>query len=60
MQSPWQQFIIRMHGLLQRLTQSDVDAFGLDTCNVEVETVPVVVRQAYPRRIRRRNESKKP
>lgn len=53
-QSPWQQFIIRMHGLLQRLTQSDVDAYGLDTCNVELEKVPVVVRQAYPRRIRHR------
>lgn len=57
MAAPRQQFVMRMHRLLQRMTQSDIDAYGLDTSNVEVENVPLVVRTRHSRRITPANKS---
>lgn len=39
--SPFNQFIIRSYRIIKHLSLSPVEDFGLDTTNVEVETVPI-------------------
>lgn len=42
-QSAWERFIMRVYFLLKTLGLSEEKAFGLDTSNVKVEKVPLVV-----------------
>lgn len=44
-------FLMNFHGKIARLTMSDVDAFGLDVCNLTVENVPLILNNAPQRRI---------
>ena len=39
--SPFNQFIIRSYRIIKNLSLAPVEDFGLDTTNVEVETVPI-------------------
>ena len=39
--SPFNQFIIRSYRIIKNMSLSPVEDFGLDTTNVEVETVPI-------------------
>ena len=39
--SPFNQFIIRSYRIIKNLSLDPVEDFGLDTTNVEVETVPI-------------------
>lgn len=46
--------LLRMHELLRRMKISDQDAMGLDTSNVTMETVPLILNSTPSRRITRR------
>ncbi|NTW31905.1 MAG: KUP/HAK/KT family potassium transporter [Bacteroidetes bacterium] len=41
--SPYEQLIMDIYSILKRIGISDVKAFGLDTSNVEVEKVPLMI-----------------
>lgn len=45
--------MMQMYGWLRRLGISDESAMGLDTSNVTVETVPLIINHQEPRRIER-------
>ncbi len=45
--------MMQMYGWLRRLGISDENAMGLDTSNVTVETVPLIINHQEPRRIER-------
>lgn len=45
--------LLRMHEWLRRLKISDQDAMGLDTSNVTLETVPLILNSTPTRRIKR-------
>ncbi|MDE5981932.1 MAG: potassium transporter Kup, partial [Duncaniella sp.] len=45
--------MMQMYGWLRRLGISDESAMGLDTSNVTVETVPLIINHQEPRRIGR-------
>ena len=45
--------MMQMYGWLRRLGISDESAMGLDTSNVTVETVPLIINHQEPRRIAR-------
>lgn len=44
-------FLMKTHGFIARHTMSDVDAFGLDVCNLAVENVPLILNNGPQRRI---------
>lgn len=46
-------FVMTLHDLIARHSMSDVDAFGLDVCNIAVENVPLILNFGAGRRIRR-------
>lgn len=46
--------LLRLHELLRRMKISDQDAMGLDTSNVTMETVPLILNSTPSRRITRR------
>ena len=41
--SPYEQFLMDIYEILKRIGISDVKAFGLDTSNVEIEKVPLIM-----------------
>lgn len=44
-------FLMEAHGFISRHTMSDIDAFGLDVCNLTVENVPLILNNGPQRRI---------
>lgn len=51
--SPYEQFIMDIYSILKRIGISDVKAFGLDTSNVEVEKVPLMMDSDTRKSLRR-------
>ncbi|MDE6097144.1 MAG: KUP/HAK/KT family potassium transporter [Muribaculaceae bacterium] len=45
--------LMQLHSIMRRLSVSDETAMGLDTSNVTVETVPLIINTRTSRRIRR-------
>jgi len=52
--SPHDKFMMELYKILKGLGISEVKAFGLDTSNVIVEKVPLMVDKSYKRSIKRR------
>ncbi len=51
--SPFDQFIMDIYSILKRIGITDVKAYGLDTSNVLVEKVPLVVEREEPPKLKR-------
>jgi KUP system potassium uptake protein len=51
--SPYDQFIMDIYSILKRIGITDVKAFGLDTSNVEVEKVPLIMDNDTGRKCKR-------
>lgn len=49
---PGQRRLMTLHDMIARIGISDQDSLGLDTSSVSVETVPLIINNAAPRRIR--------
>jgi KUP system potassium uptake protein len=45
---PFDQFIMDFYSLLKKISLPDIKAFGLDTSNVEIEKVPIVLKKHHP------------
>lgn len=43
--------LMNLHSLMRRLSLADENALGLDTSNVTIETVPLIINTQAPRRI---------
>ena len=55
--SPADNIMLRLYGVISRFGINDEQALGLDTSNVTVETVPLVINNRYRQRItQRQNE----
>ena len=50
---PYEQFIMDIYSILKRIGITDVKAFGLDTSNVEVEKVPLIMDSDTGRSLKR-------
>jgi KUP system potassium uptake protein len=53
--SPHDKFVMNLFRIFKRFGISDVKAFGLDTSNVMVEKVPLMIEKSNKRIIKRRN-----
>jgi KUP system potassium uptake protein len=51
--SPFEQFIMDIYSLLKRIGITDVKAFGLDTSNVEIEKVPLIMENDTGKSLKR-------
>lgn len=49
---PWQRRLMILHDMIAKTGISDQNALGLDTSNVSVEAVPLIINDTPPRRIR--------
>ena len=54
MVSPADNIMLRLYGVISRFGINDEQALGLDTSNVTVETVPLVINNRYRQRITQR------
>ncbi|MGB8490433.1 MAG: KUP/HAK/KT family potassium transporter, partial [Bacteroidales bacterium] len=51
--SNWENFILAIHNIANRLSITDIRAFDLDATNTTIEQVPILIDQPEPVRIRR-------
>ncbi len=49
----WEQFILDFYDILRKIGISEIKAFGLDTSNVEIEKVPLIVSHSEDVRLTR-------
>lgn len=51
--TPMQKFILTTHELIKRFCPNEIQTYGLDASSVELETVPLEIRDRYEKRLSR-------